>query len=339
MRTLSLLFIGHGRVGKAFQDRLDAYRRAGHGLEFSVEAFVRSRGIELANGYVFARDPGDWKCVAALARDLRQAGKDLVVVDVSDADTQALHLELVEGGFTVVTANKRPLVGTYEDFARLIEAIDHRNHRAYWFEATVGAGLPVIHAVRELVETGDRILRIDAILSGTLNFLCEAHARGEPFGESVLAAMRMGLAEPDPREDLACLDVARKAIILARLAGMRIEGSGNLRIQPLLTGDALLVERDAFLTSLPHWERWPFGWPTIGAYEYVVTIKPQEGTVLCRLKPRKPNRPPLVGAENRFAITTERATEPPILIRGPGAGRDVTAGVLFGDLLRSIARL
>ncbi|HTK60572.1 MAG TPA: hypothetical protein VL283_05225, partial [Candidatus Baltobacteraceae bacterium] len=186
--------------------------------------------------------------------------------------------------------------------------------------------------------TGDRIIRIDAVLSGTLNFLCEAHARGQAFGEAVLEAQAKGLTESDPRQDLKCDDVARKAMILGRLAGMPLEVRG-LRIDPLLSGASTRVPRDAFLDTLKTCTEWPEEWPVGGAYEYVVTIVPREGRVHGRLKPRHLKRQPLVGAENRFSITTERSGAVPIVIRGPGAGRDVTATAMFGDLLRSIARL
>ena len=137
MRTISLMFIGQGRVGTSLRKRLEAYSRTGNGLEFSVAATVRSRSIELDNGHRIARDPGAWNDVLSLAWDFRRARKDLVILDVSDADALPFHLDLVEDGFTVVTANKRPLVGPYAEFRTLADAIDARNHRASWFEATV----------------------------------------------------------------------------------------------------------------------------------------------------------------------------------------------------------
>jgi homoserine dehydrogenase len=343
MRLVPLILIGHGGVGKALLKQIDAYAER-HGAEapirFLQAAVITSRRVSRHAAIDAGRDPGDWDGVARIAREAEILwSAPPIIVDATAAECGDAHLRWVDEGFTVVTANKRPLNGSLDAFHRLTGAIDRRGHRSYWFEATVGAGLPVVRTIREHVETGDRIVRIDAVLSGTLNFLCDAHARGEPFGASVLAAVAKGLAEPDPRQDLACEDVARKAMILGRLAGMRLDGTQALKIVPLLTGDALSVDRETFLASLARWKDWPTGWPAAGAHEYVVSVLPQEGIVLGRLKQRKRNRPPLVGAENRFAITTERASDPPILIRGPGAGRDVTATALFGDLLRSIARL
>jgi len=344
MRIVPLMIVGFGGVGRAFLQQIEAYARR-HAedapIRFLKAAVVTSRRVARHDGTEVERDPGDWDCVARFAREAEILwGAPPVIVDATAADNAGAHLRWVEEGFTVVTANKLPLNGTLETFRRLTSAIDPRGHRSYWFEATVGAGLPVIRTVRELVETGDRVTRIDAVLSGTLNFLCEAHARFEPFGASVLAAMEKGLAEPDPRDDLKCADVARKAMILGRLTGMPLSDAGGMRVDRLLAGAESGLPKDAYLEYLHGQTDWPAPWPSDGnAYEYVVSILPPEGKIFGRLKPRHLKRAPLVGAENRFAITTERASGPPILIRGPGAGRDVTATAMFGDLLRSIARL
>lgn len=343
MRIVPLILIGFGGVGKAFLQQIEAYARR-HGDEASIRflnaAIVTSRRVSKHAALEAERDPRDWECVPRIAREAETLwGAPPVIVDATSAP-DAPHLRWVEDGFTVVTANKLPLNDSLETFRRLTSAIDPRGHRSYWFEATVGAGLPVIRTVRELVETGDRIVRIDAVLSGTLNYLCEAHARFEPFGASVASAMAKGLAEPDPRDDLTCADVARKAMILGRLSGMALDDVGGIRIDRLLSAEEAAAPKAAYLARLERTTDWPAPWPNDGnAYEYVVSIMPPEGKVFGRLKPRHLKRTPLVGAENRFAITTERASGPPILIRGPGAGRDVTATAMFGDLLRSIARL
>lgn len=343
MRLVPLILIGHGGVGKAFLQQIDAYalrHAADPPIRFLTAAVVTSRRIARHAALDAEREPDDWACVTRIAAEAELLyGQRPVLVDATAGVADVPHLRWVEDGFTVVTANKRPLNGTLEAFHRLTSAIDPRGHRSYWFEATVGAGLPVIRTLRELVETGDRVLRIDAVLSGTLNFLCDAHADGEPFGPSVLAAMAKGLAEPDPRDDLKCEDVARKAMTLGRLAGMRLEDERGMRINRLLHGSFDLATREQFVGQLGNWKTWPPEWPADGAMEYVVSVMPPEGKVFGRLLPRRENRAPLVGAENRFVITTERASGTPILIRGPGAGRDVTATAMFGDLLRSIARL
>ncbi len=342
MREIDLILIGRGRVGSALKRHLRAYNeRTGTDLKFVLEAEVTSGWIDRAGGKTDRRTSSDaWLPIVEMALELRRHGREPVVVDVSDARTLALHLSLVESGFPVVTANKRPLDVDLPTFRRLTEAMDHRSHRAYWFEATVGGGLPVIRTLRELIETGDRIVRLTATLSGTLNFLCEAHAKRVPFGKALSEARELGLTEPDPREDLLCKDVARKTKILASLCGCWWVPEDA--IAPVIAPDAANLFGEGFVEKLKDVTAWPEAWSPHGPVEYVVEIEPTiSGSSVVRggLRERAAGRSPLEGPENRFIIETERNGPHPIVIRGPGAGAAVTATAVFGDLLRSLARL
>ncbi len=342
MREIDLILIGRGRVGGALKRHLRAYHdRPGTDLKFVLEAEVTSDRIDRADGSADRRTSSDaWLPVVELAHALRRRGREPVVVDVSDARTLALHLSLVESGFTVVTANKRPLDTDRPTFCRLTDATDLRSHRAYWFEATVGGGLPVVRTLRELVETGDRIVRLTATLSGTLNFLCEAHAKRVPFGKALAEARDLGLTEPDPREDLLCKDVIRKTKILASLCGcswLREDA-----IAPVISSDAANLFGKDFVEKVAGVADWPEAWAHYRSAEYAVEIEPTvSGSSVVRggLRERDAARSPLEGAENRFVIETERNGAHPIVIQGPGAGAAVTATAVFGDILRSIARL
>lgn len=342
MRTIPLVFIGSGRVGTALRGHLETYNDKNRTLKFEVAAVVRSDRIELADGTCRARPSSDmWESVIETAHELRRKRPETVIVDVSDAKTRSTHLSLVESGFTVVTANKRPLSVSHEHFRRLTEALDGRGHHAYWFEATVGAGLPVIRLIRELVQTGDRVTRITAILSGTLNFLCDAHERRVPFGQALSEARDLGLTEPDPREDLLCSDVIRKASILASLCGCWWLPSDA--ITPVISPDLARLLGTDFVEKAKSIEPWPEQWPSLGTpVEYVVRIEPSltgSSRIEGGLVKRDGAYPKLEGPENRFVIETERNGSVPIVIRGPGAGAAVTATAVFGDLLRSLARL
>jgi homoserine dehydrogenase len=340
MRTVPLIVIGRGKVAKAFAARLSRYarRRPPSDIRFQVVATLHRSGIILADGRKARRRPGDWSEVTALAR----AATSPVFVDLSDADALEGHLEWVHSGFTVVTANKRPLAGSYEAFRRLTDALDPRGHRAYWFEATVGAGLPVVRTVRELVETGTRCIAIEAVVSGTLNALCEAHAAGTPFGLAVLTAMRMGFTEPDPRQDLLAEDVARKALILARLLGKPFERE-QVRVQTLLPEEMASLGNEAFLKRLEKCREWPEIWRApkrLLPLEYVVRVGSERDDADARLRPREKDLPALDGPENRYVISPyDDPLMPSTVIAGPGAGAEVTATAVFGDLLRSLARL
>lgn len=341
MREIALILIGCGRVGGALKRHLAAYNdRPGNDLKFVTEAEVTSGWINRIGKSVKRTSSDAWLPIVELAMELREKGRDPVVIDVSDARTLALHLSLVESGFPVVTANKRPLEGDQQMFRRLTDATDRRTHRAYWFEATVGGGLPVIRTLRELVETGDRIVRVTATLSGTLNFLCEAHANRVPFGKALVEARDLGLTEPDPREDLLCKDVIRKTKILASLCGCWWVPEDA--IAPVISSDAANLFGEDFVERVKDVVDWPQAWAHYRSAEYVVEIEPTiSGSSIVRggLRERDTARSPLEGPENRFIIETERNGPHPIVIRGPGAGAAVTATAVFGDLLRSLARL
>ncbi|HTK59702.1 MAG TPA: hypothetical protein VL283_00705, partial [Candidatus Baltobacteraceae bacterium] len=172
MRIVPLILVGHGGVGKAFLQQIDAYAKR-HGSEaqvrFLTAAVITSRRIARYAAEDGERDPDDWECVPRIAREAELLwGAPPVIVDATSEENVIVHRRWVDEGFTVVTANKHPLNCALQSFHHLTTAIDPRGHRSYWFEATVGAGLPVVRTIRELVETGDRIVRIDAVLSGTL---------------------------------------------------------------------------------------------------------------------------------------------------------------------------
>ena len=143
-----------------------------------------------------------------------------VVVDVTSDETGDLVRAALGLGFDVVLANKKPLAGSWQSYAALLGTAATTGRRLR-YEATVGAGLPVIDTFAKLVETGDRVLRIDGCVSGTLMYVVSAVSAGKPFSVAVREAVERGYAEPDPRDDLSGRDAARKALILARLLGYR----------------------------------------------------------------------------------------------------------------------
>ena len=143
-----------------------------------------------------------------------------VVVDVTSEETGDLLCAALAQGFDLVLANKRPLAGTRGELRAAVGGAAAAGRRVR-YEATVGAGLPIIDTYLKLAETGDRVLRIEGCVSGTLMYIASAVSEGRPFSQAVREAVERGYAEPDPREDLSGRDAARKALILARLLGYR----------------------------------------------------------------------------------------------------------------------
>ncbi|MBZ0268864.1 bifunctional aspartate kinase/homoserine dehydrogenase I, partial [bacterium] len=239
-------------------------------------------------------------------------------------------------GAAVVTANKLRLAGSMDDWRATVR---HPGGRLY-HETTVGAALPVVGTLRDLVSTGDRIRRIEGVLSGTLAFLFDELFRGATFSDIVRRAGKMGYTEPDPREDLGGRDVARKILILARLAGRPIEPD-DVRVEGLLSDEWNAMPQKEFLERLAELDD-EFA-ARIGAARgrgkrvvYLATLDDAGA----RVGPQEVDEShPAVGngTDNIVAFTTDRYDTTPLVVRGPGAGPELTASGVFADILRAIA--
>lgn len=260
-----------------------------------------------------------------------------VLVDATAAETSVLLEVSLARGWSVVLANKVPLAGSQASADRL-NAIAARHGGRILHEATVGAGLPVIDVVRTLLRTGDRITRIEGCPSGTLGYLFGELGRGASFSQSVRSAIAAGYTEPDPRIDLSGLDVARKAIILARMIGFRGE-LADVAIESLVPGELTGVPTAEFLRRLEELD---------DTWAARIHAAAERGKILryrARVTARSirvglvavPATDPLAslsGTDNQFAFTTTRYSVQPLVIRGPGAGSAVTAAGVQSDLLQ-----
>jgi cystathionine gamma-synthase len=262
-----------------------------------------------------------------------------ILVDLTAADTSSL-LEVALGrGFDLVLANKVPLAGDQQAIDTLFVAAALGGRRIL-SEATVGAGLPVLDTIRKLSESGDEILSIEGCPSGTLGFLLGEIGRGVAFSDALRAAIANGYTEPDPRIDLSGLDVARKALILARLIGYR--GSlADVAVDSLVPVSLAGVSLPEFLDRLAELDA---AWTTRATaasergeiLRYRARVTPAGITVgLVGVSASDPLAS-LTGTDNQFAIRTRRYQQP-LVITGPGAGAPVTAAGVFADILRLVA--
>jgi aspartokinase/homoserine dehydrogenase 1 len=347
-KLLAIVQLGKGTVGGALVDQV-ALRR---------EALRGRLGVDLAHvaiagrrGAVFESAGFDLKSWRERAREvegcrgldfLREAAAahpgPKVLVDATAAEGLAeLYCRAFDLGFHIVSLNKAPLAGSLGDYERTKRAA--RMARRLWlYEVTVGAGLPVLGTVRDMVETGDRIVAIEGCFSGTLNFLATAMDGGRPFSEALAEARRRGYTEPDPREDLSGRDVARKTIILAREAGFAVEPS-EVRLEPFCIldegGPGSEVSGAAALDAAL-----ALRWREAGARgmrpRYLATVG--DGCSVA-LREVPADAPPgrLAGPDNVFVFRTGRYDERPLVVAGPGAGAGVTAAGAFADIL-SVAR-
>jgi aspartokinase/homoserine dehydrogenase 1 len=260
-----------------------------------------------------------------------------VLVDVASGDTADALMRALDHHMDLVLANKVPLASSLAN-ARDILQNARASGRRVLHEATVGAGLPVIDTLQQLHASGDRVDSVDSSPSGTMGFLFSEMGRGRKFSEVVLDAMARGYTEPDPRDDLCGLDVARKGIILGRMLGYTGE-MADVTLESLVPDALREVSRDEFLAALPscddEWDR-------------RVAEARERGEVL-RYRARATRggvRVGLVsvpvgsalasldGTDNLFVFTTARYRDRPLVVSGPGAGAEVTAAGVLGDVLR-----
>jgi aspartokinase/homoserine dehydrogenase 1 len=348
-KTLALAVIGVGNVGRALLQQIagrQAYLRE-QGFDLSVVAIANSKrfiiepaGISLGHWADKLQASGRPMNASAFATELTALDlTSAAVVDCTAADAIVdAYPAFVDANLHIITPNKRAHVLPWPRYKDLLHLLRLR-HRHFLYEATVGAGLPVVSTLHDLVASGDRIVKVEGIVSGTLSYLFNVFDGKVPFSEIVRNAHRQGLTEPDPREDLTGLDVARKLLILAREAGaaMNIE---DVRVEPLIDPSlsagpfsprffAELAEQDAAMSA-----RVAGASSRASVLRYVATL--ENGEARARLQ-EVPCSHPLAatrGADNSIAFTTDRYCETPLVVQGPGAGPLVTAMGVFSDILK-----
>src|SRR5215216_4288074 len=261
-------------------------------------------------------------------------GTTRVVVDVAvHGGTYDLDLLGVRNGSYLVLSNKGPLSGSTEQYERLTRLLPGR----LWHEATVGAGMPIISTLDGLIEGGDEILEIQASPSGTLGFVMSAVEGGRRFSEAVKEAVALAYAEPDPRDDLSGLDVARKAIILARTMGRKLEPE-EIPYQSLVPEGLEEVSLEEFMERLPEAdEEFAERLLAVEPYHmlrYLARI-PKQGPVEVGLRDTPVESPfgPINGPVNVFDFRTRRYSDVTLTVSGPGAGPERTASGVVFDLL------
>jgi aspartokinase/homoserine dehydrogenase 1 len=348
-----VIFLGFGRVGRALADQIaapngqPAVRVVGlldrSGFIFEPKGLSRRRLLDLAHekdrGALLASLGGRAASAAdALTFMASHAVSRPIVVDVTSEETGGLLRAAVGQGFDVVLANKKPLAGSWESYAGLLSAA--RAGRVIRYEATVGAGLPIIDTFNKLAETGDRVLRIEGCVSGTLMFVVSAVSAGRPFSQAVREAVELGYAEPDPREDLCGADAGRKALILARMMGYRGPAPTPEDLVPRALRSISLASFMARLSSVDaEWAGRVAREAARGrVLRYVVSATPRSVSARLMSVPATSPMGALQGTRNLVAFTTRRYRTEPLVISGPGAGAAVTAAGILNDIYSLSAR-
>ena len=260
-----------------------------------------------------------------------------MLVDLTADETAPALERALTHGMDLVLANKRPLAGRRAVSESLWQTARARGRRIL-HEATVGAGLPIIDTYHKLIESGDRVDRIEGLLSGTLGYVLGEVGAGTPFSRALRSAMSRGYTEPDPREDLSGMDVGRKALILARLLGYTGE-LPRTAVESLVPRWGRALPMKQFLDRLPEvdesWRRRLKRAAAEGSVlRYVATVTPAKMAVGLRTVPASSPMATIKGTDNQLVFTTARYKANPLVITGPGAGAEVTAAGVLNDILR-----
>lgn len=286
-------------------------------------------------------DGGSRKSLSHLASNLREQLWSLpfakgIFVDCTAEDTAPLVLEAIKSGMHVVLANKRPLAVPYEEYQDIFDSVKSRG-LSLRYEATVGAGLPVLDTIAKLENAGDVVQSVFGCLSGTLGYLLTQVEDGMLFSQAVKKAYELGYTEPDPRDDLSGMDVARKALILARTLGMRIELT-DIELEPLYLPELDHNEPNVFLNNLEKMDD-KINQMVAKAHaenkvlRYVARLAPMDVSVKIEAIAKDSPLGRLRGTDNQITLVTKRYQENPLIVTGPGAGADVTAAGVLNDIV------
>ena len=352
VKQVNLFILGPGNVGSKLLEQLD--RQQAHlleklGLQVRVVAIANSRhclvneeGLDLTAwpDELAAAPPQTLAEFTQLIidRNLRNS----IFVDVTANPAAAgVYAGLLEKSVAVVACNKVAASSEYVQYARL-KSLSKEFNTSYLFETNVGAALPIIGTLNDLTRSGDVVRRMEAVLSGTLNFVFNNYDGTRPFGEVVRQAQAEGYTEPDPRLDLSGSDVARKILILAREAGQVME-MADIKIDTFLPSACLDGDVEAFYGQMAVHEahfRALYDAATAVGKRLKFVARYADGHAAVGLQQVVPGHDlyDLRGKDNVVLFTTDRYVDQPLVVKGAGAGAEVTASGVFADIIRA-ARL
>lgn len=349
-QTLNLFILGPtGLIGKTLIKQIDDQKtnlKKNKNLNIKVvglantkKMLLNSEGINLSDWENVLADKGETVHLTEYFEDIQALNlPNSIFVDcTANKDVIQHYYSLLSSNISIVTPNKVANSGTYEEYKTLQDIIQKRNVK-FLYETNVGAGLPIINTLQGLINSGDEIIKIEAVLSGTLSFIFNTFKVGHKFVDVVKEAKLKGYTEPDPREDLSGSDVARKILILARETGIQIEPS-EVTINALLNEKCMnAASVDDFYIALEEdnqrFEKLISEAENQGkALRFIASL--ENGKASIGLKTVDKNHPfyNLAGSENIVSFTSERYKNNPLVVKGPGAGAEVTAMGVFADII------
>jgi len=326
MKKLNILHLGIGNVGQEVVKQISQQK----------EAVKDSLGVSLDYQGKFTSKNTEEEIMQAV----QTITLPFVLIDTTASEKTLPFLKraLKRGGF-VVLANKKPLSGKQKDF----DELHALGGKRLLYECTVGAGLPVVQTLHNLIATGDEIIQIQGCFSGTLGFLFSQLDGGKRFSQAVLQAKEKGFTEPDPRDDLSGMDVARKALILARILNRKMELE-EIQLESLYPEELQKLNVEDFLKQLntldaSYKEKQEKAQQENKVLRFVAQVTPEACTVGLQAVDAASEIGSLRGPDNLIVFKTKRYSQNPLVVKGPGAGIVVTAAGVFADVLAAAKML
>lgn len=354
--SVNVAIIGAGVVGSAFINQLNNIKAA---VKFNVVYLARSSKEALFSSDYKPVDLASYKSAAAqpvlslddLTTFLTKANKPSILIDnTSNATLAEYYPKFIKLGISIATPNKKAFSSDLATWNEIFGSSAAPGGGLVYHEATVGAGLPIIGPLRDLVATGDKVEKIEGILSGSLSYLFNTLSTSEPsttkFSDVCTVAKDLGYLEPDPRDDLNGMDFARKVTILARIAGFEVESPTSFAVDSLVPEELEACATGAeFLEKLPNFDadfqkRKDEALAENKVLRYVGQVDFKANKVTVGIAKYGFDHPfaSLKGSDNVVSIITERYPNP-LIIQGAGAGAEVTAHGVLADALKIAERI
>ncbi len=350
-KVLHVFLVGVGLIGKALIKMIARQRKklqTENDLDIQIHGIANSRFMAFhEDGFDLHNCPAPEDAKGAKPMDLKKFISQMdemnfsntVFVDCTASQELAeIYEHVLEAKIAIVTPNKKANSSSLENY-KALKKLAYKRGVKFLYETNVAAGLPVISTLQDLMLSGDKVLRIEAVLSGSMNYIFSELEKGAPFSEVVRIAKEKGYTEPDPRDDLSGMDVGRKILILGREAEQDLHFD-DISIQSMVPEDCVNIKNvEEFLEKLKsHDEEFARLLEEAKAkgekLRFMATL--ENGKAKVGLNSLDSSHPfyTLKGSDNMILFTTERYHDYPMIIRGPGAGADVTAAGVFADVIR-----